>query len=141
MSGLITAIIAGAAMSLQGVFNTRLGKTTGVYEANVIATLIALICGIIVMLVSGKGDILAVGSANKIYILGGVLGTVITVTVMLAISGSSPAAATTVILVSQLFVSAIIDAFGLFGTDKVPFTWQKIVAILVMTGGIILFRK
>ena len=34
MTGIIFSIVAGAAMSLQGVFNTRLGEKIGTYEAN-----------------------------------------------------------------------------------------------------------
>jgi len=141
MTGIITAIIAGAAMSIQGVFNTRLGEKTGVYEANVVATAIALICAIITMLVAGKGNISAVGEANKLYLLGGVLGTVITVTVMLAIGNLSPAYATAIILVSQLAVSALIDGFGLFGTEQAAFTWRKIIGLVVMIGGIVIFER
>ena len=35
MIAIITAIISGIAMSVQGVFNTRLGEKIGVWETNV----------------------------------------------------------------------------------------------------------
>ena len=35
MLGVIFAIIAGTAMSLQGVFNTRLSEKIGLFESNV----------------------------------------------------------------------------------------------------------
>lgn len=140
MTGIIMAIVAGAAMSLQGVFNTRLGEKTGVFEANVIATAIALLCSVVAMFVSGKGDIRAIADANKLYLLGGVLGTVITVTVMLAIGKLSPVYATAIILISQLAVSAAIDGFGLFGTEQLAFCWRRIVGLVVMVAGILIFR-
>lgn len=141
MTGILMSIIAGAAMSVQGVFNTRLGEKTGVYEANVIASAIALLCAVIVMLVAGRGSIMQAGDANKLYLLGGVLGTVITVTVMLAIGNLSPVYATAIILISQLTVSAAIDAFGLFGTEQMAFTWRKIIGLAIMISGILVFGK
>lgn len=140
MLGIIMSIVAGAAMSIQGVFNTRLGEKTGIYEANVIVSLIAFLLAVIVMLFFGKGNLGAVMSVNKLYLAGGLLGTVITVTVMLAIGNLSPVYATSIILISQLTVSAIVDAFGLFGTEHIAFTWTKIVGLLVMVGGIVLFK-
>ena len=56
---------------------------------------------------------------NKFYLLGGVLGIIITVTVMLGIGKLSPTVAISIILISQLFVAALIDAFGLMGSEKV----------------------
>ncbi|MBY6773846.1 DMT family transporter, partial [Clostridium botulinum] len=36
MMGIIYAIISGISMSLQGVFNTKLGEKIGIWETNVI---------------------------------------------------------------------------------------------------------
>ena len=134
------SIIAGASMSIQGVFNTRLGEKTGVYEANVIVSFLAFLAAVTVMIFFGKGNIAGAAGINKLYLTGGFIGTVITVTVMLAIGNLSPVYATSIILVSQLAVSAVIDAFGLFGAEQISFTWTKIAGLAVMVGGIILFK-
>ncbi|MBR7147280.1 MAG: DMT family transporter, partial [Firmicutes bacterium] len=91
MIGIITAIIAGAAMSFQGVMNTRLSDQIGLYESNVFVQGTAFVLGVAAMLILGKGDILQITAVdNKGYLLGGVLGLVITITVMLAIGNLSP---------------------------------------------------
>ena len=77
---------------------------------------------------------------DKAYIFGGVLGLVITITVMLGIKNLSPTISISIILVSQLLVAAIIDATGLFNCEKVPFGWQKYVGLILMVSGIILFK-
>ena len=69
---------------------------------------------------------------NKFYLLGGVLGIIITVTVMLGIGKLSPTVAISIILISQLFVAALIDAFGLMGSEKVAFTWNKYIGYGLM---------
>lgn len=140
MLGFIYAIIAGAVMSIQGVFNTRVSEKIGLFESNAIVQGTAFILAVIAVFAFGKGDITKISECNKFYLLGGVLGFVITITVMLAISGLSPTVAISVILISQLVVAALIDAFGLFGSDKVPFTWTKYAGIALMILGVIIFK-
>ena len=141
MIGIITAIIAGAAMSFQGVMNTRLSDQIGLYESNVFVQGTAFVLGVAAMLILGKGDILQITAVdNKIYLLGGVLGLVITITVMMAIGNLSPTYAISTILISQLIVAALIDAFGWLGSEKVPFTWNKYVGVGLMIAGVLLFK-
>ena len=140
MIGIFIAFISGALMSVQGVFNTRVSEKIGLLESNTIVQGSAFILALIAMLIFGKGDILKVTECNKLYLFGGVLGFVITITVMLSISNLSPTIAISVILISQLFVAALIDAFGLFGAEKVPFTWTKYLGIILMVAGVIVFK-
>lgn len=140
MLGSIMSAIAGSAMALQGVINTRLNEKIGLYEANVFSQATALAFGLIAMWMLGKGELSGITKVSKWYWLGGVLGTVIIITVMLGIGHLSPTRATSIILVSQLLVAAAIDAFGLFGTEKVPFTLSKWIGLGFMIAGVLLFK-
>ena len=140
MLGFIFAALAGAAMSVKGVFNSRLSEKIGLFESNTIVQGSAFLIALIVMLIFGKGDITKVGEVNKLYLFGGIIGFVITLTVMLAIKNLSPTVAISVILIAQLLVAAIIDAFGLFGSEKVPFTLTKYIGIGLMIAGVIIFK-
>ena len=134
------SIIAGAAMSIQGVMNTRLSEGIGLYESNAFVQGTALVLSIIAMLVLGNGNWKELGSVNKLYLLGGALGLVITITVMVGIKNLSPTIAISVILIAQLFVAALIDAFGLMGAEKVAFGWSKYVGLGLMIAGVLLFK-
>ena len=140
MLGIIMSIVAGAAMSFQGVFNTRLSEKIGLYESNTFVQGTAFLLALIAMWILGKGDFTQITQVNKVYWLGGVLGLIITITVMLSISNLSPTYAISIILISQLLVAAIIDAFGLFGSEKVSFDWNKYAGIALMIGSVILFK-
>lgn len=140
MLGIVFSILAGAAMSVQGVMNTRLGDRVGLYESNVLVQGVAFALSVIAMLFLGKGNFGALYDANKVYLLGGVLGIVITVTVMLSIKDMGPTVAISIILISQLLVAALIDAFGLFDSERIPFCWQKYGGIALMIGGVLLFK-
>ena len=127
-------------MSFQGVINTRLGEKVGLYEANAFVQGTAFILALIAMFVLGKGNIREILSADKIYLTGGILGLIITITVMLGIKDLSPLISISIILVSQLTVAAIIDAFGLLGTEKVAIGFTKILGFVLMVAGVVLFK-
>ncbi len=140
MLGSVMSIIAGAAMSLQGVINTRLSEKIGLYESNVFVQGTALIFGLIAMWILGKGDFAGLAETKKVYWSGGLLGTVIIIAVMMAIGNLSPTHAIAIILISQLLSAAVIDAFGWLEAEKVPFTWNKWVGLGFMIAGVIAFK-
>lgn len=138
--GFIFSIIAGAAMSVQGVMNTRLSEKIGLFESNMFVQGTAFLLSLLAMWILGKGSFREIADVNKWYLLGGALGLVITVTVMLGIGKLSPTVAISTILISQLFIAALIDAFGLMGSEKLAFGWNKFVGLAVMIGGVLLFK-
>lgn len=140
MLGILFSILAGAAMSVQGVLDSRLSDKIGLYESNVLVQGVAFALSAVVLLFFGSGSLGEIRSVNKVYLLGGVIGVVITVTVMLAIKGLGPTVAVSVILISQLLVAALIDAFGWFGSERIAFGWQKYAGVALMAGGVLLFR-
>ena len=80
--GVIFSIAAGMAMSVQGVMNTRLGERIGTMEANALVQCTAAALSLIVLLFWRQGSFAALGETPKLYWFGGVLGLVITVTVL-----------------------------------------------------------
>lgn len=140
MAGIIFSIIAGAAMSIQGVMNTRLSDKIGLYESNAFVQGTAFVLSLLAVWILGKGSFREIGNVNKLYLLGGVLGLVITITVMLGIGKLSPTVAISVILISQLFVAALIDAFGIMDSEQVAFGWNKFLGMALMIGGVLLFK-
>ena len=140
MLGFLCALIAGAAMSIQGVMNTRLGDKVGVLETNALVQGVGFLLALVIVFFFGKGNIRLIGQAPWYSWLGGVIAPIITVTVMLSIKGLSPTVAISAILLSQLTVAALIDAFGWLGSDKLPFTWQKYVGVGLMAAGVVMMK-
>lgn len=140
MIGFLFSIIAGAAMSVQGVMNTRLQDRVGLWEANAFVQGTAFVLSLIVMWIFGKGDWKALLSAPKWNLLGGALGLVITVTVMLSIKGLNPTVAISTILIAQLLVAAAIEYFGWMGQEKAAFAIKQWLGLALMLGGVVLFK-
>ena len=140
MMGLLFGAIAGALMSIQGAMNTRLGEKIGLWETTALVQGIGFLLSVVVAWIWGKGDVGGIASVNKFYLLGGVLGVGITFCVMLSMKNLGAAVSVSAILISQVLIAAILDAFGFLGMKKVPFGWNKYVGLLIMIGGLILFQ-
>ena len=140
MMGLIMSIIAGAAMSIQGVWNTRLQEKIGMWETTAFVQGTGFVLALIIAFIFGNGNIREIGDTNKLYLLGGAVGIIITYTVMQGINSLGATYAISAILISQLTVAALIDAFGLFGSEQVAFNLWKIAGIGLMIGGMVLFK-
>ena len=140
MIGFLFSIIAGAAMSVQGVMNTRLQDDVGLWEANAYVQGTAFLLSLIVMWIFGTGDLKAFATTPKGYLLGGALGLVITVTVMLSIKGLDATVAISTILIAQLLVAAMIDGFGWLGQEKASMNTKQLIALALMLGGVVLFK-
>lgn len=140
MLGIIFSIVAGAAMSLQGVLNTRLGEKIGLWETSALVQGIALVVTLIAAFTIGDGNFRALKDANKLYLLGGVLGAAITFTVMKGMGALGTTLAVAIILVSQLTAAAAIDHFGLFDATCVRCGAKQFIGVAVMILGIIIFK-
>jgi transporter family-2 protein len=140
MITIIFAIISGISMTLQGVLNTRLSSKIGIWETNVFVQASALVITLLVSFFLGNGNYKAIRDVNKPYLFGGILGVIIIFTVMKSIDSMGATCAIAIILIAQLASAAIVDAFGLFGTDKISFGFKEIIGVLVMISGIIIFK-
>lgn len=141
--GIITAIISGALMSLQGVFNEGVTKQTSIWVSASFVQLTAFVVCILAWLFTGRdGNFASLFTIqNKYMLLGGVMGALITYTVIRSMSSLGPAEAVMIIVTAQVLVAYLIELFGLFGVEKVNFQWSKLIGVLLAVGGIILFKK
>lgn len=127
-------------MSIQGVMNTRLSEKIGLYESNMFVQGTAFAFSLLALFLLGKGNLSSLFDVKKVYWLGGLLGLIITITVMLSIKSLSPTVAISIILISQLLVASLIDFLGIMDSNKVPFQWTKVFGLILMIAGVLLFK-
>lgn len=141
MIGIFIAILSGACMAIQGVFNTQVTKTTGMWVSNGWVQFTALLVCVAAWLVTGRDSISAIFKVEPKYmLLGGVIGAGITWTVIKSINQLGPAKATLFIIMAQITVSYLIELFGLFGMDKQPFEWRKVLGLAAALIGVVIFQ-
>ena len=126
MVGFLIAIISGALMSVQGVFNTKLTESTSLWVANAFVQFTAFLLCIAAWLVTDRSSMRSLFNVEpKYFLLGGVMGAFITLTVIKSMDSLGPAKAVMLIVIAQLIVAYLIELFGLFGVEKQPFVWRK----------------
>ena len=141
MWGLIAALVSGALMSIQGVFNTEVTKQTSLWVSTGWVQFSAFFVCVAAWMFTGRGSISALWQVeNKYTLLGGVIGAFITVTVIQSMGALGPARAAMLIVVSQLLVAYVIELLGIFGVEKAAFEWRKAVGMAVAIIGIIIFK-
>lgn len=142
MWGFIIAIISGALMSIQGVFNSGVTKQTSIWVCAGFVQFSALIVCLGAWLFTGRqgsfNELLKID--NKYMLLGGAIGAFITYTVIKSVNTLGPARANMFIITSQLLVAYIIELLGVFGSEKVDFEWRKLIGIIIIIAGIITFK-
>ena len=141
MIGFFIAIISGLCMSVQGVFNTQVTKTTGMWVSSMWIQLTAFLVCVLAWLVTGRDSITTIGKVEPKYmLLGGVIGAGIIWTVIVAMGMLGPAKASLLIVIAQLIISYVIELMGMFGVDKTPFEWRKIGGLVLALIGIAIFQ-
>ena len=81
MVGFFIALLSGALMSIQGVFNTEVTKTTGMWVGNAWVQLTAFAVCLIAWLIAGRDNPMVLMKVEPRYLLlGGVIGAGITLT-------------------------------------------------------------
>ncbi len=142
MWGILIAILSGSLMSTQGVFNTGVTKQTSIWVAASFVQFTALIVCLAAWFITGRqGNFAALMKIdNKYMLLGGVMGAFITYTVIKSVDSLGPAVANMFIITAQLIVAYLIETFGICGTEKVPFEWKKLIGLLLIIAGIIVFK-
>lgn len=141
MWGFLIALISGALMSIQGVLNTEVTKQTSIWVSAGWVQLTAFLTCILLWFFADKSPVDAIMQVRPWYMLaGGVIGAFITYTVIRSMDGLGPAKATLLIVITQIIVAYGIELFGLFGVDKAPFEWKKLIGALIAIAGIVVFR-
>lgn len=141
MWGTMIALLSGALMSIQGVLNAEVTKQTSIWLSSGWVQFSALLVCIVMWFFTGRTEISMLWQVEPKYMLaGGVLGALITYTVIRSVSSLGPARSALLIVVCQIVVSYAIEVFGLFGAEKVGFEWRKVIGALVAIVGIVIFR-
>ena len=141
MIGFLIALLSGALMSVQGVFNTQVTKTTGMWVSNAWVQLTAFAVCIAAWLIAGRDKVMTLTKVEPRYVLlGGVIGAGITLTVIKSMEQLGPAKAALLIVIAQLIIAYVIELLGLFGVEKEPLEWRKIIGMVIALIGVAIFQ-
>ena len=128
-------------MSVQGVFNTDVTKSTSIWVSGSFVQLTAFLTCIVMWFVSGRPSFAGLFQVEHKYaLLGGVIGAFITYTVVKSMENLGTAPAVLTIVITQTAVAYLIELFGLFGSEKSSFSWMKVLGLVIAIAGVVMFN-
>ena len=142
MWGILIALLSGALMSIQGLFNTEVTRQSSIWVSAGWVQLTAFVTCLVMWLLTGRPEVQGIWQVRPWYMLsGGVIGALITWTVIRSVESLGPARSALLIVVAQIAVAYGIEVFGLFGVEKSGWEWKKAIGALTAVIGIIIFQK
>lgn len=141
MLGILTALLSGALMSVQGVFNTQVTKATSLWVSASFVQFTALLVCLAIWAVADRQNFLTLMQVpDKWTLLGGVIGAFITATVIQSMNRLGPAKAVMLIVICQLAVAYVIELFGWFGVEKQPLELRRVIGMGIAIAGVVIFK-
>ena len=141
MLGWIVALISGALMSVQGVFNTQTTKASSIWIASSFVQFTALLVCLIAWAVTDRSSLLTVFQVKPKYmLLGGAIGAFRKYSQFGVKKNFFSIKAGKLSVISQLLIAYIIELLGMFGVERQPLVIRKVIGIVVAIAGFIVFK-
>ena len=142
----LAAVLAGSAglcAAMQVAIFGRFGDRVGTLPAFAFSCVITAVLAALILVIGQRsfGGFAAAWSAPKWLWIGGLLGTFIVLSIVVAAPRIGTFATVALIIAGQLTMGTIIDRFGLFGLQQVPLTPYRIAGIILLAIGALLALK
>jgi transporter family-2 protein len=134
------AVAAGVAVPFQGATNQGLMKSAGIGPALIVNTVVVLIGVIGLWLATGAKTAFFPAGASWTLYLGGVFGFIMIAAAVLVFPRLGAAYAIALMVCGQCLAAMIIDHYGLMGMEKSPVTLQRVIGVVLVAGGVAVFR-
>lgn len=142
---MISTLFVGAVLPVQAVLNTKLGKQTGgPLMGSLISFLVGLICLLIINFLTNYTALISIKpfSVTPWYTwLGGLLGAAYVACIIFVNQQQGVALTFALVVTGQIFISLLIDHFGLFGSTVQPISLFKIMGALLIIAGLFLIKN
>lgn len=140
--GAVVALATGIAIGMQSTLSSRIGNLLGNFRTGIFMNFIGgIIAGIILLVITfiqGKAWWQIPTPALIMLIAAGTLGIAIITGVSFSLQRTGVAAGLATIILGQLVLSIIVDTRGIGGVTPIPLTWQRVVGLVVVAGGVYL---
>lgn len=137
--GMVLAAMAGAAISLQTVFNNKVNEKTGSWMTTTLALGMGFLFAIIPVLLFERNALGQMLDMETWYWFGGVIGVGVVFCLVQAIKRLGPTFTISIVLVAQLGTALLWDSTGWLGLEKIPFSPMKLLGILMIVAGVLVF--
>ncbi|AZS16218.1 DMT family transporter [Paenibacillus lutimineralis] len=140
ITGLVLALIAGSLVGIQNVFNSKVNEGVGTWTTTAIVLAMGFIASFSIGLAVEGKQLFDLSNMKTWYWFSGIIGVGVVLSVVQGVKQLGPTYAISIVMASQIGFALLFDSLGLLGLDKVPFTGKQAIGVLVIVGGIIVFK-
>ena len=128
---------AGLAGAVQAAVMGELGERVGIVPAVGLSVIVALLCGLAVLLVWERSfDGVRAALHEPVWLwIGGVMSLYIVIAITVGPPRIGVAATIGVVIAGNLVSAAVIDRYGLFGQDVIPIDRWRLLGLLLLMAG------
>lgn len=138
--GMLLAVIAGSFVSLQTIFNNQVNSKAGSWATTTLVLGMGFIASLAASLIfEGKGTF-SLQHMQPWYWVSGAIGVGVVFCLVQGIRILGPTFATSIVLIAQLTTALLFDTAGWLGLERIPLTPGKIIGVLVIIAGIIVYK-
>ncbi|NHC38962.1 DMT family transporter [Bacillus sp. MM2020_1] len=138
--GLLFAIIAGSLVALQNIFNSKVNERAGSWATTTLVLGMGFLASLTFGLLFEDRQLFHLENMKLWYWFSGLIGVGVVVCLVQGMKRLGPTYAIAIALTSQLLFALLGDTLGWLGLAKVPFTFNQLLGVLVIVGGIIVFK-
>jgi transporter family-2 protein len=138
--GLLFAILAGSLVSLQNIFNSKTGEHASSWATTTLVLGLGFAASFTLGLLFEGKQLFLLQNMKMWYWFSGLIGIGVVTCVVKGIKLLGPTYAISIMLSSQLGFALLFDTLGWMGIEKVPFTLQQLIGVLVIVAGILIFK-
>jgi transporter family-2 protein len=142
-TAIFISLVAGVAGSVQVAVSGAFGRRIGVLEATAFGSLGAaiIVCSLVLVARQGFGGVLAGVREPPWLWLNAVMGATVVLSITFAAPRIGTFATIGLLIAGQLAMGVLIDAFGLFGLERIPLNAARLTGLLLLAGGALLVLK
>lgn len=133
---IILAIFGGTLLTVQAAVNGSLGKKTSTETSTLVSFFMGTLALGIVVLLLRQGNLAMLLYVPKWQWITAVWGVLFVFLVVLVVPKIGVVVTTVLIIVGQLLVSMLVDNFGWFGNEVIPFGGKRLLGLVLMVGSL-----
>ena len=138
--GVLLALVAGAFIGLQNVFNRHLNEHVSSWFATTFVLLTGSIAAFVIGLILEGTSIFDTSGMKTSYWFFGLVGVGVIYSMITAMKRLGPTKTVLISIIAQLTFSLIFDITGFLTLPQVDLKWQDIVGVVLIILGVLIFN-
>ncbi|MED1467446.1 DMT family transporter [Bacillus salipaludis] len=138
--GLLISLLAGAFLSVQNIFNSKVNERAGSWSTTTLVLGMGFLASLTFGTIFEGKNLFVLQDMRTWFWFSGLIGIGVVMCLVKGMRLLGPTFSISIVLTSQLVFALLWDSLGWFGLEQVPFTFKKLIGVLVIVAGILVFK-